>query len=112
MQKLLDRIKKRHKWLIKWLNFTWYLEETESFRNKSTALKSDTDELDSALKFHLDLSKYISQSESYIRTLEKEHRAMKLALEWCEATGHNDDCMFCGFKDRKIKEVLLSIAIK
>jgi len=87
MQKLLKRVKTRHNWLIKWLNFSWYIEETEGYRSKSTArerkescsqIKSDMDELD----------KYLTQSEACnevqeqkIKKLEEDLMIAKKALK-------------------------------
>ena len=116
MQKLLARVKKRHNWLIKWFNFQWYIEETETYRAKSTALKSDTDELDSAINFHADLVKYVTKSEEYIRTLEKEHREMREVLI---RIGHSHDeyCLYiqenkpCTCHVRFCESILSSLTI-
>jgi len=39
----------------------------------------------------------------------KEITALKTTLESLIALGHNDDCMFCGFKDKIAKKAIKEI---
>jgi ribosomal protein S2 len=43
-------------------------------------------------------------SESYVLRLEKRIEELEAALERIASLGHNEECLFCGLKD---KEVLL-----
>ncbi len=44
--------------------------------------------------------------ELQIEELETERDRYKKALEAIWKTGHNNDCLFCGFKDKIVKETL------
>jgi len=38
--------------------------------------------------------------------LERENKRLREALNKVQKLGYNEDCLFCGFKDRAVKEAL------
>ena len=48
------------------------------------------------------ITQYCSTCEKLTKEVERLQRILKQVYN----VGHNDDCMFCGFKDKKIQESL------
>ena len=44
--------------------------------------------------------------ERLIKNLEAENKRLREALEKVQKLGYNEDCMFCGFKDKAVKQAL------
>jgi hypothetical protein len=62
---------------------------------------------DNQLEFNVELRKenaiLLYEQKDYERTVKRlntENAALREKMEKAMAVGHNDDCMFCGFKDK------------
>lgn len=45
-------------------------------------------------------------SREAVKVLRDEYETLEKALRKVKEVGHNNDCLFCGFKDRTVNETI------